>query len=140
MILSFSLDSFKERILSGVKIHTIRTDRTERWKKGMKIHFWRGNPRNKNASTKPHEFYQGNCSSVQKIEIFFSEYESSVPQFEKFKSMAVKVDNRLLSPDEVTELAIADGFDGIQDMHKWFETETPNGFKGRLIHWTKKQY
>lgn len=132
MILSFSEDKFKDRILSGVKIHTIRTDRSERWKKGQIIHFWRGNPRNKNAKVKPHQFHEMNCRSVQKIEMTF------YPE-----STQVIIDNRKLSADEVEELAIADGFDNVTDMRKWFMANLPDEsdtFKGRLIHWTKNKY
>lgn len=132
MILSFSEDKFKDRILSGIKIHTIRTDSKKRWRKGLTIHFWRGNPRNTKASTKPHQFNEDNCKCIQKIEMTF------YPE-----TTEVNVDNRKLSADEVHELAIADGFDSVSDMRKWFvsnlapETDT---FKGRLIHWTKKKY
>lgn len=129
MILSFSEDRFKERILDGTKGHTIRTDRTERWRKGMLIHFWRGNPRNTRATPKPHEFHRGNCSGVQKIEMHFEK-----------EGVRVKIDNRLLEEPEVLTLAICDGFDSITDMCDWFIDFKETGFKGRLIHWTKKKY
>ena len=133
MILSFSEDRFKERILGGVKIHTIRTDRTERWKKGQKIHFWRGNPRNTKATPKPHEFHTGNCSSVQKIEMKWGE--------DTVYDLEVIVDNRQLTQVEVEEIALADGFDDAQQMYEWFtDNVETNSFKGRLIHWTKKLY
>ena len=133
MILSFSEDKFKERILSGVKIHTIRTDRTERWKKGQIIHFWRGNPRNTKLEPKPHQFHECNCRSVQDIRINF-ELDTHV--------ISVQIDNRFISQDEILELAIADGFDSIEDMKDWFfkALDGENLFKGRLIHWTKKTY
>jgi hypothetical protein len=133
MILSFSEDKFKERILSGVKTHTIRTDRTERWKKGQVIHFWRGNPRNTKATPKPHQFHECNCRSVQSFEMTF---ELDIHNIE------VKIDNRFISDNEILELAIADGFDSIEDMTNWFfgQLDGKNCFKGRLIHWTKKVY
>jgi hypothetical protein len=129
MILSFSKEEFKERIMEGVKIHTIRTDRTERWKKGQKIHFWRGNPRNPNTETKPHQFHESACTSVQKININFKE-----------SGINVVVDNNLLTPDQTLELAKSDGFSNQTEMMAWFQERHPNGFKGRLIHWTKKKY
>jgi len=49
MILSFSKAQFMDRIIDGTKIHTIRLDPKCRWKKGMTIQFWRGNPRNKGS-------------------------------------------------------------------------------------------
>ena len=132
MILSFSIDSFKEKILEGTKIHTIRTDRTERWKKGMKISFWRGNPRNTNAIIKPHQFHEANCCYVQKIEMTF------YPE-----STEIIIDNRKLSADEVSELSINDGFESVIEMRQWFScnlSAESDSFKGRLIHWTKKKY
>lgn len=133
MILSFSEDKFKERILSGVKIHTIRTDRTERWKKGQVIHFWRGNPRNTKSEPKPHQFHECNCRSVQDIRINF-ELDSH--------KIDVQIDNRFISQEEILELAIADGFNSVEDMKDWFfkTLDGENFFKGRLIHWTKKVY
>lgn len=57
MLLTFSKPQFKNLILDGTKIHTIRLDKTNRWKKGMKIHFWMGNPRN--VKNNPHQFEIG---------------------------------------------------------------------------------
>lgn len=132
MILSFSSDQFKDKILNGEKVHTIRTDRSERWKKGQKIHFWRGNPRNTKAKPKPHQFHEGSCCSVQKIEIDFID--------EGYLPIKVVVDNNLLTPDQVNLLAIRDGFNDLAEMVNWFKDVAPNGFKGRLIHWTKLKY
>lgn len=133
MILSFSNDAFKERILSGIKIHTIRTDYTERWKKGQKIHFWRGNPRNTKSDPKPHQFHEMNCTRVQKIMI----------NFQANNIMQIRIDNTTLTDAQVEELAIADGFDNSTDMYTWFIDKLEDGishFKGKLIHWTKKKY
>ena len=56
MILSFSREfpwdapsHFKDRILTGQKKHTFRSDSSELWAPGKKIHYWMGTPR-----------YQGN--------------------------------------------------------------------------------
>lgn len=132
MILKFNDERFKERILGGLKIHTLRTDRTERWKKGQKIHFWLGDPKDMKVTPKPHQFHEANCSSVQKVEITFSDSE----QF----PMSVIVDNVYLNGAEMEELALSDGFDDLGHMAEWFMDYTPKGFKGRLIHWTKKKY
>lgn len=129
MILSFSKLVFKEKILNNRKIHTIRTDRSERWKKGQKIHFWIGNPRNTRSENKPHEFHKGTCSGVQKIEMDWSSDD-----------LMVKVDNQKLDKEEVKQLAINDGFDSINEMLEWFDNVDEKSFKGRLIHWTKKRY
>jgi hypothetical protein len=64
MILTYSNPRFKDLILSGEKIHTIREDKTGRWKPGMSIQHWMGNPRN--PSKNPHQFAKGECKAVQK--------------------------------------------------------------------------
>ena len=46
MILSFSLSNFEELIKQGVKIFTLREDKHNRGRAGMKIHFWKNSPRN----------------------------------------------------------------------------------------------
>lgn len=132
MILRFSEDKFKERILSGVKIHEIQITRTERWKKGQIIHFWRGNPKDTKSEPKPHQFHECNCRSVQDITIQF--------ELETHK-IHVKIDNKLISEEQAIELAIGNGFDSIEDLKDWFFSKLEQGFfRGRLIHWTKKTY
>ena len=46
MLLTYSLDRFVPAILDGTKKHTIRADHHNRWRAGMPIQHWRGNPRN----------------------------------------------------------------------------------------------
>ena len=62
MILTYSNPRFKDLILSGQKIHTIREDKNRRWKPGMKIQHWMGNPRN--PSKNPHCFAEGICTEI----------------------------------------------------------------------------
>lgn len=40
MILTFSQRRMEQRIISGIKRTTIRTDAHNRWKPGRYIHFW----------------------------------------------------------------------------------------------------
>ena len=121
MILSFSKDAFVLGIKTGVKIHTIREDAGDRWKSGRKIHFWKGNPRN--VTKNPYQFMEGECKSVQKIFIHYNE-------------RLVNIDGRIISREEVDELAIADGFENTEEFFKWFGED----FNGKLIHWTDKVY
>lgn len=44
MILSFSDIEFKNKIINGTKIHTIRRDSRNRWQVGSKIEFFIGEP------------------------------------------------------------------------------------------------
>jgi len=125
MILTFSTDAFKERIMAGTKIHSIRLDPSERWKKGTVIHFWRGNPRNTQSTPKPHQFHELGCTSVQKIQVFYTEDDPRIV-----------IDGRDLDPEEFETLAKNDGFDSVQDFFNFFN----ENFKGKLVHWTSFKY
>ena len=64
MILTFK-ERFVEPILNSTKIHTIREDKYNRWKKGMKIHFWCGNPRN--ITKNPYQFAEGTVCQIIRL-------------------------------------------------------------------------
>ncbi|MGB1216442.1 MAG: hypothetical protein ACPG5P_01115, partial [Saprospiraceae bacterium] len=57
--------AFQYKQEGRIKAHTLRTG--TRWKAGMDIHFWKGNPRNK--SSNPFHFATAKCTAVQKIEM-----------------------------------------------------------------------
>ena len=115
------------------KIHTIREDKNNRWKTGMKIDFFI-NCRQKDmfrfAPTLP-------VVSTQTIEIIY-EYDSvnhknrNVVWIEDmvFYDATRRVDKGIL------QLAQNDGFDSIEDFFNYFN----DNFKGKIIHWTTKQY
>lgn len=115
MILTFSQERFEEKILEGVKTHTIRHDIKNRWKNGMKIHFWMHNPRN--VSKKPHAFAIGEVSRIETIVINAS-------------NNYIKIEGVLFSSkSELTAIAINDGFRNWQEMKEFFPTK----FYGKLI-------
>lgn len=133
MILSFK-QQFREKILKGSKIHSIRPDKSKRWKPGNIIHFATG------ARTKKYEcFLIGECVSVQDIELRL--YRSGL--------FLISIDGKLpLHIEPATELAKNDGFENIEDMYdllfnmycrnkKKFKVLT---LKMRLIHWTNLKY
>ena len=112
---------FPEKILDGVKIHTIRIG--DRWRPGMKIQFATGVRTKKYA-----QFKSGICVSVQKIKITCNT--------DYVNDQKVYVDDRLLSTAEVQSLAYNDGFNRLIDFCLWFNED----FEGQLIHWTDKKY
>jgi len=116
MILSFK-PQFKEKILNGSKIHTIRGV-TNRWFPGRKIHFATG-VRTKNYNC----FKEGECIGLQKI------YISSFLEY-------IEIDGRTLTVNQEMQLASNDGFDSLHDFYKWFDKD----FQGVIIHWTDKKY
>ena len=133
MVLGFK-DQFKEKILDGSKIHTIREDKNNRWKAGNSIQFSTG-VRTKNQN----KFKEGTCISVQKIEI--KHHKNSVFLFIDGKEKgAVWYDgafNKIMSCDGVFwGLAMRDGFDSMYEFLQWFNED----FTGNLIHWTNETY
>lgn len=130
MLLTFSKDTFKDQIKAGQKIHTIRVDKSKRWKPGMKIHFWSGNPRNVKAN--PYPFGEDKCVSVQEIKIVRSPYIDRT-------AVQVWVDNKQLSEEEKIQLAQNDGLT-LEQFRLWFVPPAYPEFSGRIIHWTDKKY
>lgn len=127
MLLTFSKDKFVQLIKDGVKIHTIRRDENRRWRAGMKIHFWRGNPRN--VKSGPYPFGEVRCTGVQEVVI----------KKPCDLSMTIFINGRELSREEIRELSESDGLTprGLRD---WFLPDGVNKFTGRIIHWTEKRY
>lgn len=124
MILGFK-PQFKEPILAGTKLHTIRRDENNRWRAGNKIQFATG-VRTKNYS----KFKDGVCLATQKIAIKY-ETPVTIPKYAK-----VFVDNRCLYPEEIEMLAINDGFPSSKEFFEWFSAD----FEGKIIHWETVNY
>lgn len=136
MILAFK-EQFRKLILQGTKIHTIREDKPNRWKKGNTIHFATG------VRTKNYEcFEELTCWSVQKIEIkYFCENCSTT-------AVTVFVGDKMIGGalmkhcqiqschDSVLQLALNDGFKDVNEFLEWFSED----FEGKIIHWTNKKY
>lgn len=121
MILGFK-KQFVPKILDGAKIHTIREDKTRRWKKGMEIHFATG------VRTKDYEqFKGGKCTNVQEVVIN-----------PHSKTVNVLTDNGWwrLTRKQLPLFAQNDGFDTLEDFWKWFDKP----FRGVIIHWTDLRY
>ena len=131
MILSFSKDKFVADIKRGTKKHTIRTDKTRRWRKGIKIHFWRGSPRNKHAKIKPYSFDEGVCKGIEEIVIKRS---SNLLQ-----GFSVTVGGWGLTPEQIETLVKNDGLT-IEQFRMWFIPSGTDMFVGRIIHWTDLRY
>lgn len=141
MILGFKLKhpatgaplKFVQRILSNIKIHTLRTD--ERWKKGVSIQMAIG-VRTKHYKqfnhTAPH---LQTCTGKQKIEIRYIDRDTEIyPR--------VWIDGKpyryYLGADKAVldTLAVNDGFDDFKDFCAWFNTD----WTGYIIHWTDFRY
>lgn len=124
MILTFSKPEFVELIKKGIKIHTIREDKHNRWQQGMKIQFWYGNPRNKKSNPEIHQFGTGTCIAITDINIF---PEKNVVV--TFSKKLFTLLNTFTNLNDLNKLARADGFKNWEEMKKWFN----ESFYGKLI-------
>jgi hypothetical protein len=123
MILGFK-KQFPPLISAGIKIHTIREDKHNRWKKGNKIHFATG------VRTKDYNQFKntGVCYSTQAITIRYpTEY---------FNDVRIRIDGILMSVAETQRIAHNDGFENLAAFLIWFNSD----FDGKIIHWTKLKY
>lgn len=146
MILTYSNPRFKDLILLGQKIHTIREDKNRRWKPGMSIQHWMGNPRN--VLKNPHQFASGECKAVQDFyvqsnRLDFRGYRIE-PQVEVWigefsPKGAIYDEGRWITYDEVKELAKNDGLT-LDEFREWFVPDNKPRFTGRIIHFTDKTY
>lgn len=125
MILTYSKESFVEDIKNGIKIHTIRADPKRRWKVGMSIQQWRGNPRN--VRQNPYHFANAICKGIQEIRIFniFNDRDGVI------------INGVLLTPDQIERLAKNDGFESVDEFWDWFSMKD---FVGVIIHFTDLKY
>lgn len=123
MILGFKT-RFKQPILDGTKIHTIRADKPNRWHAGRKIQMVTG------VRTKQFEcFKEAQCVSVQKIQITNEEY-----------CVSVLIDGKRIYFDTLEQLAINDGFAGYNPAADFLEFFGKGIFTGKIIHWTNYKY
>ena len=125
MILNFQ-PQMKPPILALTKIHSIRLDKHDRWKPGMKIHFATG-ARTKNYNN----FLLGRCVSIQKISMLFDN--------EKLFDH-ITIDGRTQLSAEIQQLARNDGFKNYRAFQEWFINMYGEIFVGKIIHWTFYRY
>lgn len=140
MLLTYSKERFKPAILAGEKIHTIREDKTNRWRPGMSIQHWLFNPRHKKFRP-AHQFLENECRSIQNIMILRSPsmpYGLAVLIDFEIEDKMVKA-GRWLQDFEITLLAQNDGLT-VDELREWFVPEGSKPFYGRIIHWTDLKY
>lgn len=122
MILGFK-PQFKERILAGTKIHSIRENNSRRWSPGMKIQFATG-IRTKNYN----QFWEAELISLQKFEIKYSSISKT--------SLVILIDEYPINGYFHSLLAKNDGFDSVKDFLQFFNKD----FCGWILHWTQFKY
>lgn len=115
------------------KLHTIREDKTDRWKVGTKIDFFinvRQPSMFRFAPVLP-------VVSIQQFEIKWVELTEKYPIIlidnKRFYDGIVKLD---YETNKMLQFAQNDGFDNIEDFFNYFNSD----FKGKIIHWTALKY
>jgi len=121
MVLGFK-EQFKEKILDGSKIHTIRRDKENRWCEGKIIEF------TTEVGTDISEFFKiCECLNVQ--DIFINSLNN-----------IVKVDGEILNATRIWRLSVNDGFKNTYDFFEFFNKNYGEYFTGKIIHWTDFKY
>lgn len=115
---------FKEKVISGEKIHTIRPNEKKRWRCGIICNMVTGN-----RTKYRYEFKTAECVSTQNIVIVFNEMG---------KIDFVTIDSKQINNYEL--VAKNDGLN-LLDFEKWFYNQSKDGvYKGTIIHWTNMRY
>lgn len=135
MILVFN-KKYVPVILAGIKVHTIRKDEQNLWQPSMAIHMVSDEPGNLSNTFNDNIPELQTCISTQRITITYYMFPTAADAAGHISGAGVKIDGRALSPLEIHELAVADGFNNIDDFFNWFT----GSFTGKLIHWTNKKY
>lgn len=121
--------TFEDQVDRHPKIHSIREDKAERWKKGVMIDFYI-NTRQKNMFC-----FAPRIPVVSKQRIFMT----YLPQCGL--GFRVSINGRELEEFEVENLAINDGFDAVEDFENYFIKQMiDDQFSGKIIHWTDFKY
>lgn len=116
---------FKEKTLTGIKIHSMREDIHDRWQPGNSIQMAYGV-----RTTNYEQWNEGRedlsvCVSTQKAQIKWKGFDCTLT-----------IDGRQLSQEELEQFAINDGFDDVVQFMAWFNKSK----KYKIIHWTSKRY
>lgn len=131
MILGFK-PQFVDLINGGFKIHSIREDKTNRWKEGNTIHFATGV-----RTKKYNNFKRDVCKRIQSVTITYQK-DSSIEVWIGGILYATYYGEHTTMEDRkrLNLLARFDGFNCVADFFKWFNKD----FKGKIIHWTNFKY
>lgn len=117
--------------LCNGKIHTIRSDKKNRWNKGKIIHFkyWEGRPFHSNNVTFAPIIH---CTGKERIIIVHPDKGTT-----KFHPYVIIGEEHIFFGDKrLHELAVNDGFDNVYEFFKYFDEY----YEGFIIHWTNKRY
>ena len=132
MILGFK-KQFVDPYKSGRKKHTIRQDKTNRWRPGRSIQLATG-VRTKNY----HQFGDEVCISTQHVWIVSTENYKAISIDGIMRYAEQNANSFTLYPTfSIKEFAINDGFETVAEFWQFFNEKE---FFGKIIHWTNLKY
>lgn len=114
------------------KIHTIREDKSDRWKAGNDIHFVINNRTPERFQFAP----VVECVCVQEIVIDHSPSNPGIVRVTIEKKLIYEGSDSSDRNSRMWEIARNDGFDSVEDFFTYFD----KSFTGKIIHWTEKKY
>lgn len=154
MILSFSKERFVHDIKTFRKIHTIRADFHERWKRDRKINFWFRNPRMKGRTKDgidPYEFHVGHrrdrCKWVDTISIMNMSHKDDPFKPSPMGGLVIKLNGKWLEEDSNLTRLIArndipsgdfpdeNEIESVTMFRMWFVPKADDFFSGKIVHW-----
>ncbi len=113
------------------KLHSIREDKKDRWKLGMKIHFVYGN------RTKHREcWFLWHVFGIEYISIVHPPCCGMEIYVHDKPAPGDSDEITKLNSQDIERLALNDGFDSLEDFKEYFKDD----FHGKLIHWTELKY
>ena len=133
MILAFK-EQFVSPIMTGEKRHTIRTDKPNRWKSGVKIQFATGV-----RTKKYNHFTSGVCVSTQKIK--FEWHPCNIGKANESWGVMIYIDGFNVTNDiEIIDQLVK--YDGFKDRKEFFNYPDWHriNYVGKIIHWTNFRY
>lgn len=120
---------FNNTVIHSPKIHTIREDKKNRWKRGTKIDFFI-NCRQKNM------FRFAPVLEVTSTQRIFMTYMPHIGN-----GFQVSIGGNEISKEEIKKLAFNDGFENVEDFENYFiSVMKEDEFSGKIIHWTDEKY
>ena len=135
MIISYSRTSFVPAIIQNIKKHTLRRDLGGKWKAGMVIQHWLGNPRNTKSTPPPFCFHEGECDGTERVLIERDLEE--VLGCTVFVCLEGK--HRQLDEYAILELCRNDGLT-FEKFIDWFLPPGTDEWRGNIIHYTPLRY
>lgn len=131
------------RTIFNSKLHTIREDKSNRWKAGNDIHMVINNRTKDRFQFAP----VVKCVSVQKIRIKHTQSSRSRPliyiEIESQKTPGYMLCLDTYNPEtkessfgHIDKLALNDGFPSVEAFFQFFD----RSFVGKIVHWTDLKY